>query len=83
MHAPSFFVKNAAHQARLREAAEAVQDKPLAEFIIQGLAWHHAAMSQEDRSLVEQLFVSRDIMCISATATLAQVAGYICPGLLC
>lgn len=67
-------MRNAAQQARLRDASAAVQDKSLADSIGRGLAWHHAAMSHEDRSLVEQLFISRDLMCIAATATLAQVS---------
>lgn len=70
----SYFVRNAEQQARLRDAAATVQDKALADFITQGLAWHHAAMSQEDRATVEKLFLSRDLMCIAATATLAQVS---------
>jgi replicative superfamily II helicase len=71
---PSFFVRNADQQNRLRDAAAAVQEKALADLITQGLAWHHAAMSHEDRALVEQLYISRDVMCIAATATLAQVS---------
>jgi hypothetical protein len=71
---PSFFVRNADQQNRLRDAAAVVQDKALADFITRGLAWHNAAMSQEDRALVEQLYISRDLMCIAATATLAQVS---------
>ena len=74
---PSYFVRNPEQQARLREAAATVQDKGLAEVITRGLAWHNAAMSQEDRSLVEQLFISRDLMCIAATATLAQVPCFV------
>ena len=76
---PSYFVRNAEQQARLCDAAASKQDKGLADMITQGLAWHNAAMSQEDRARVEQLYIARDLMCIAATATLAQVSYVLLP----
>lgn len=71
----SFFVRNEAQKARLIAAAHNATDNALADMLIYGMAWHNAAMEPADRSLVEQLFISRDVMFLACTATLAQVRG--------
>eukprot|EP00892_Ulva_mutabilis_P002995 jgi/Ulvmu1/12697/UM095_0001.1 len=67
-----FFVRNEAQKNRLAEAARNAQDKALADMLSYGIAWHNASMEPADRALVEQLFISRDIMFLACTATLAQ-----------
>lgn len=71
---PSFFVRSEDQRARLKEAVKSTQDKPLAEMLGYGIAWHNASMETSDRMLVEQLFISRDVMFLACTATLAQVS---------
>lgn len=69
----SFFVRNEAQKTRLLTAAQSTQDKALADMLVHGVAWHNASMEPADRSLVEQLFIARDVMFLACTATLAQV----------
>jgi replicative superfamily II helicase len=68
-----FFVRNASQSQVLEGAAKQARDKGLQSALVQGIAWHHAAMEPEDRNLVEQLFLNRHVMFLAATATLAQV----------
>jgi ATP-dependent DNA helicase HFM1/MER3 len=73
MQSASCFVRNEAQKARLKETAASLHDKSLSEMVVRGIAWHNASMDAHDRSTIEQLFLSRDVMCLVATATLAQV----------
>ena len=68
-----FFVRSNEQLAALQTGAATLQDKALQAMIIQGIAWHHAAMEPQDRATVEQLFLQRHVMFLAATATLAQV----------
>ena len=67
-----FFVRNQAQLAALEAASNSVHDKALRSMLPQGIAWHNAAMEPEDRATVEQLFLTRNVMFLAATATLAQ-----------
>ena len=65
-------------RAELRELAEALRDvsdtatsDDLADCVAKGAAFHHAGLSSEHRSLVEEAFRDRLIKVISATPTLA------------
>lgn len=68
-----FFVRSQDQLTALQAAAESLQDKALQGMVVQGVAWHHAAMEPQDRATIEQLFLQRHVMFLAATATLAQV----------
>lgn len=67
------YVKNESQKNRLFEAARKVSDDPqLAACVLNGIGYHHAGMSPENRHLVETLFsTGEDIMVVVATSTLA------------
>lgn len=74
----AFFVRNATQRTALEAAATGVADKALKVMLPNGIAWHNAAMEQSDRTIVEQLFISRDVMFLAATGTLAQARILLC-----
>lgn len=76
-----YFIRNEAQKARLAAAASNVQDKALADVLLHGVAWHNASMEPSDRSIIEDLFIARDVMFLACTATLAQVCQTSCFGL--
>ena len=53
------YVYDEAQAARLESAAQAVKHKQLPPVLRAGVGFHYAAMEQEDRTLVEQLFLDR------------------------
>ncbi|KAL1719126.1 Sec63 Brl domain-containing protein [Schizophyllum commune] len=55
----------------LLEMASSVKDPVLADILPFGFGIHHAGMSREDRSLVEELFAEGHIQVLLCTATLA------------
>lgn len=46
-------------------------DQDLSQLLTFGIGIHHAALTDTDRTIVEQLFVNRKIQVLVATATLA------------
>jgi plasmid stability protein len=73
MQGLGFFVRSTGQLQVLEAASKKIHDKGLQVMLLHGIAWHHAAMEQEDRTILEQLFLSRTVMFLAATATLAQV----------
>jgi pre-mRNA-splicing helicase BRR2 len=66
------FVKaDSATREILQTEAEDVKDPHLKDLLPFGFAIHHAGMTREDRTLVEELFSSGDIQVLVCTATLA------------
>lgn len=55
----------------LTSEAENVRDSHLRDLLPFGFAIHHAGMTREDRTLVEDLFMAGDIQVLVCTATLA------------
>ena len=59
---------------QLKENVDAInscQDKCLQQLLMSGVGYHHGQLAQADRRVVEHLFVSRAILCLFATSTLA------------
>jgi replicative superfamily II helicase len=77
----TYFLRSPQQQQALADAADQCTDKALKAALVLGVAWHHAAMEPGDRSLVEQMFISRNVMFLAATATLAQVLYPAAPGI--
>ncbi|CCQ34194.1 pre-mRNA-splicing helicase BRR2 protein [Halorhabdus tiamatea SARL4B] len=57
--------------AEIRDVSDTETSDDLAEAVEQGAAFHHAGLSREHRSLVEDAFQERLVKVISATPTLA------------
>ncbi|ESP87955.1 ATP-dependent DNA helicase [Candidatus Halobonum tyrrellensis] len=57
--------------AEVREASDTDTSDTLADCVANGAAFHHAGLTSEHRSLVEEAFRDRLIKCICATPTLA------------
>ena len=55
----SAYVRDATHAAALESAAQNVKHKQLPHALSAGVGFHYAAMEQEDRAIVEQLFLNR------------------------
>ncbi|XP_049849138.1 uncharacterized protein LOC126317508 [Schistocerca gregaria] len=55
----------------LRQSVQAVQDEHLKHTLSYGIGLHHAGLTDDDKSLVEQLFRSGAIQVLVSTATLA------------
>lgn len=53
------YLRDASHAAELVTAARAVKHKQLPHVLRAGIGFHYAAMEQEDRAIVEQLFLNR------------------------
>jgi len=66
------FVKtDSARQEILRAEAANAQHPALQELLPFGIAFHHAGMTRDDRTLVEDLFAAQHIQVLVSTATLA------------
>jgi len=59
------------YSERLEKTAETEMGKTLAACVAKGAAFHHAGLSREERSIVEEGFRKGLIKCISSTPTLA------------
>ncbi len=57
--------------ARLQAGATTEVRERLAKCVRQGGAFHHAGLSNDDRTLIEQLFLDRHLKVLTATPTLA------------
>lgn len=58
-------------QAELERTLESVRDDALRLGLTYGIGMHHAGLQQQERALVERLFVERKVQVLVATATLA------------
>lgn len=56
---------------KLAQAASEAHNKSLRELLPFGVAFHNAGLRKEDRALVESLFLSRDLVVLVSTSTLA------------
>jgi replicative superfamily II helicase len=56
------YVRDAGHEERLRSAAQHLKNKALQAAIVAGIGFHNAAMENEERAMVEQLFLAHDIL---------------------
>ena len=61
-----FYLQDEAQAARLQVAADTVKHRQLPAVLRCGVGFHYAAMEQEDRLLVEQLFLDRLLPVCSA-----------------
>ncbi|GIY11829.1 probable ATP-dependent DNA helicase HFM1 [Caerostris darwini] len=68
----SHFVRHSAHKQTLIEAANTTHDTKLRECLSNGVGFHHAGLSLQDRRLMEQLFVSTCLQVLISTSTLAM-----------
>lgn len=59
------------HEDILEEKLETVMDQSLKRALSFGIGLHHAGLTETDRKLVEELFVSNKIQVLIATSTLA------------
>jgi pre-mRNA-splicing helicase BRR2 len=65
------FVKDDARRELLASSAEECKSLQLKELLPYGFAIHHAGMTRQDRTLVEELFDAKHIQVLCCTATLA------------
>lgn len=63
--------EDSASHAILQEEGESCSNSDLKDLLPYGFAIHHAGMTKEDRTLVEDLFADRHIQVLCSTATLA------------
>lgn len=63
--------EDAASKSILTSEAENCKNADLKELLPLGIAIHHAGLSREDRTLVEELYADRHIQILVSTATLA------------
>ncbi|CAD7928199.1 unnamed protein product, partial [Amoebophrya sp. A120] len=68
---PRFLAGNSATKEILADQAQEAQSRDLSELMPYGFAIHHAGLSKQDRSLVEDLFADKRIQVLVCTATLA------------
>jgi ATP-dependent DNA helicase HFM1/MER3 len=61
----------ASEQNRNTLSSVEVMDKQLKQFIVKGIAFHHAGLAPKDRQVVEALFITGQIQVVCATTTLA------------
>ena len=75
------FVRDDSHRHQLAEAAKRAANKSLQQTVLNGVAFHSAALEYPDRDLCEQLFRSRILTILCCTSTLAM--GVNLPAYLC
>lgn len=66
------FVRDASHAVVLQAAAQLISDRPLAECVRAGIAFHSAGLVHADRQCVENLFRDGHLYVVSATSTLGM-----------
>jgi replicative superfamily II helicase len=57
--------------AALQQAAQEAQHRQLRELLPFGVGFHNAGLSRDDRKLVEELFLNRQLLVLVSTSTLA------------
>ena len=55
----------------LFQEAQRLEDVKLRALVPKGIAFHHAALSYNDKKVVEELFLSRHLVVLCSTSTLA------------
>ena len=70
--AGSGFIANGRHAAEAQRAKLRFRDKVLGDCVAQGVGFHSAEVSAEDRKHVEQLFTAGIVTVLCTTSTLAQ-----------
>jgi ATP-dependent DNA helicase HFM1/MER3 len=68
---PSVLLRDPGHYNRLSQAAANVSDSQLRDCIVSGVGFHNAAVTPEDRAIVESLFRAGDLLVLCTTSTLA------------
>ncbi|KAK2948438.1 putative ATP-dependent DNA helicase MER3 like protein [Blattamonas nauphoetae] len=66
------FVKSQEQRRILDEARARIEDAELRDVISEGIGFHSAGLSFNDRSLVEKLFANNHLLVLCTTTTLAQ-----------
>jgi pre-mRNA-splicing helicase BRR2 len=66
-----FLQDGSGHSEVLKSVAETATHPGLKELLPYGFAFHHAGMTREDRTLVEDLFAGQHVQVLVSTATLA------------
>lgn len=68
----SVFVRDAQHRSVLLEASRRVRDDGLKRSIREGVGYHNADLSREDKTIVEELFGQKELRIVATTSTLAM-----------
>ncbi|XP_064459339.1 probable ATP-dependent DNA helicase HFM1 [Ornithodoros turicata] len=68
----SRFAASAAQLQRLIERAALLHDSKLKELLSAGIAYHHAGLGMNDRTMIEEMFQSCDLPVLVSTSTLAM-----------
>lgn len=68
----SVFVRDAQHRSLLLEASRRILDDGLKRSIREGVGYHNAELSREDKAIVEELFGQKQLPIVATTSTLAM-----------
>uniref|UniRef100_A0A8C8ZTN8 DNA 3'-5' helicase n=1 Tax=Prolemur simus TaxID=1328070 RepID=A0A8C8ZTN8_PROSS len=66
------FIMAVEQKQRLQKCAYSIRDSKLRDFLIHGVAYHHAGMELSDRKVVEGAFTVGDLPVLFTTSTLAM-----------
>ena len=67
------YIKDEAHKKTLKEMATKIKDTQLRDLIVNyGVCCHHAGLDKSDRSLIESLFLSSNLLVLFSTSTLSM-----------
>ncbi|UPQ97324.1 P-loop-containing nucleoside triphosphate hydrolase [Chloropicon primus] len=69
--ARSHFLLDQSQAETLLHQAELLENAKLKSLVRKGIAFHHAALGMNDKKIVEELFLSRQIIVLCSTSTLA------------
>ena len=64
-------IRDYAHYQRLLDVVSHISDNELKSCILNGIGYHNAALSPDDRAAIETLFRNGDLLVLCATSTLA------------
>ena len=67
----NYFLQDENQAEILRQESGKLEDARLKALVQKGIAFHHAALHQNDKKIVEQLFLDRHIVVLCSTSTLA------------
>ena len=68
----SVFVRDAEHRSLLIDESQKVWDEGLKKSIREGVGYHNADLSMEDKAVVEALFAKKQLPILATTSTLAM-----------
>ena len=66
------FVSDAQHRSLLLDASRKIRDDGLKKSIREGVGYHNADLSMEDKAIVEDLFSKKQLRVVATTSTLAM-----------